>query len=183
MKYQITKQYAKDTEKLLAEFNEYSDAIFFIERKLLSDKEKHLNLIYRLFDNQKLIKDFNKENITSKISPAQYAEGDNFLPHSLGPYHVSKDQAVNPLAAFIDLNDAELFVEDKLTSTQEIINYSIFNNGVLITTMNQRVKKQSISDETSQGQASSFQPTPLNTSPRPPGTPPVWIKDEKEDKK
>jgi len=185
MKYKITKQFARDTEKILAEFNEYQDAIFFIERKLLSDQEKHLNLIYRLFDDQKLLKDFNKEKITSTISPAQYAEGDNFLPNSIGPYKVSKDnQAIHALAGFVDLNDAELFVEDKLTTTKEEINYSIFNNGVLISTSNQRVKTQSVSgDTTTQAQVSSFRPTPLNVSPRPPGVPHGWVKDEKEDKK
>src|SRR5690349_9215851 len=113
MKYKITKQYAKDAENPLAEFCEYNDASFFLERKLLSDEEKKLIIIYRLYDNYKLLKEFNKEKISTRINTAQYAEGNRDLPDSLGPFKVSKDDSRSPaLAAFIDLNDAELFVED-----------------------------------------------------------------------
>lgn len=186
MKYKVTKQYARDVETPLAEFCEYDDASFFIERKLLSDEEKNLKLIYRAFDNYKLLKEFNKEKITSPINTAQYAEGDSYLPNSLGPFKVSKDDpAANALAAFTDLNDAELFVEDKLTHTTAITTYYIFNNDVLITEMNQRIKRQTQSEQGSQGkaQAASFKPTPLATSPRPSGMPATWFKDEDEDKK
>lgn len=35
----------------------------------------------------------------------------------------------------------------------------------------------------SQGKQASFRPTPLATTPRPPGTPPKWIKDDEEEGK
>jgi hypothetical protein len=184
MKYKITAQYAKDEEKPLAAFCEYNDANFFLERKFLADEERGLILIYRLFENQKLLKEFNKEKITSRINAAQYAEGDRDLPDPLGPYKISKDNlTAHALASFTNLKDAELYIEDKLTHTKEITTYYIFDKEVLITQMNQRIKKQSIPDESTQGkgQTASFRPTPLNTSPRPPGTPPMWIKDDKED--
>lgn len=185
MKYKITKQYARDVELPLAEFCVYDDAIFFLERKILSDDEKYIKLIYRLFDNQKLLKEFNKEKINSAINVAQYASGDRDLPDSLGSFKVSKDNLViHVFAAFTDLMDAELFIEDKLTQITELTTYYIFNNEILITQLNQRIKKRSIAEEGNQGkgQAASFRPTPLNTSPRPPGTPPIWVRDEKEDK-
>lgn len=184
MKYKISMQYARGVENPLAEFSEQKDAEFFIERKCLSDDEKNVILIYRLFDNQKLLKEFNKEKITSRIDPAQYAEGDMYFPKSLSPYKVSKDNlTAHALAVFTDLSDAELFVEDKLTHTTAITTYYIFDKDVLMTEMNQRIKKRSQQEEGSQGkgQSSSFRPTPLNTSPRPPGTPPNWVKDENDD--
>lgn len=142
MKYKITKQYAKDIENFLAEFSVYNDAIFFIERKLLADEEKGITLIYRLYDDQKLIKEFNKEKITSRIHSAQYAEGDRDLPDSVGSFKVGReDQEISILAIFTDLSDAELFVEDMLTHTVAIITYCIFNKDTLLIKMNQRIKK------------------------------------------
>lgn len=185
MKYQITKQYARDLENLFAEFTEEHDAKFFIERKLLADDEKSLLLIYRLYENHKLINEVNKEKIQTQINHAQYAEGDRDLPYSLGPFKVCKEASTaSALAAFIELNDAELFVEDKLTHTTAITTYFIFNHENLIIEINQRIKKQSQVKDGAQGRTStaSFRPTPLNTTPRPPGTPPPWLKDEDEDK-
>src|SRR4029078_11532364 len=116
MKYKITKQFARDAENLLAEFVESDDASFFIKRKLLSDEEKSLNVIYRMFENQKLLNEFNKEKIKTRINNPQYAAGDRYLSDLLGPIKVCKDNPNEPaLAVFTDLNDAELFVEDKLT--------------------------------------------------------------------
>ncbi len=186
MKYKITKQYARDSEHPLAEFSEHQDAIFFIERKVLSDDERSLKLIYRLFDSDKLLKEFNKEKITSVISAGQYASGDRDLPISLGPFKVSKDNsAVHAIAGFSDLEDAELFAEDKLTQESELTTYYIFNKEILLSQLNQRIKTRAMAEEGSQGkgQAASFRPTPLNTSPRPPGTPAKWMRDEKEDEK
>src|SRR5579862_9568596 len=121
MRYKTTKQYAQDTEKLIAEFHHSDDANFFIERKLISDAESSLKLIYSLFDDQNLIKEFNKEKINSFIRPGAYAEGDQYLPDSFGQYKISKDDlASHAHAGFVELNDAELFVEDKLTHSNAI---------------------------------------------------------------
>ena len=91
MKYKITKQYAQDIEKLVAEFHYVDDANFFIERKIIADNEKKATLIYRLFDDQKLINEFNKDRIKSAILPGEYAEGDKFIPDAFGLYKVSKE--------------------------------------------------------------------------------------------
>lgn len=143
MQYKITRQYAQDAENLLAEFLDHAEAIFFIDRKILFDAEKNAILIYRLFDHEKLIREFNKEKINSGIRNAEYAEGDKFFPNSMGPYKVSKDSsALNALAAFVRLDDAEFFVEDKLTQLSIITTYYIFRDDEIIAEMNQRVKKK-----------------------------------------
>lgn len=186
MKYKITKQFAQDTEKLIAEFHDSDDANFFIERKLLSDAEKNVKLIYRLFDDQKLLKEFNKEKINSIIRSGEYAEGDKYLPDSFGHYKISKDNlAAHAHAGFVELNDAELFVEDKLTHSNVITTYYVFNKDKKIAELNQRVKKQTESEGGGQGkgQTASFRPTPFNTTPGPTGMPRTSVKDEKEDKK
>ena len=188
MKYKITKQYAHDNEKLTAEFRHVEDANFFIERKSMSDAEQKIKLIYRLFNDQQLIKEFNKEKINSIIRPGEYAEGDTYLPDNFGRYKISKTNFANEAhAAFVELNDAELFVEDKLTLTSDIVTYFIFNNDTIISEMNQRVKKQIEPKDTQggqgKGQNASFRPTPFNLAPRPLGVPPSSFKDEKEEKK
>jgi hypothetical protein len=185
MRYKITKQYAQDTEKLIAEFQGIEDAKFFLERKNIADSEKNIKLIYRLFDDQTLINEFNKEKMNSLIRPGTYAEGDNFLPDSFGHYKISKDNLVaHAHAGFTELNDAELFVEDKLTHSTIMTTYYIFNNDEKIAELNQHVKKLKESEGGSQGKSetASFRPTPFNTSPRPQGIPPTSVKDEKDEK-
>lgn len=184
MRYKITRQYAQDIEKLIAEFHDSDDANFFLERKLIADAEKNIKLIYRLFDGQKLIKALGKEKINFSIRPGQYADDDQFLPDSFGQYKISKaNSAVHAQAAFTELNDAELFVEDNLTYTNVVTTYYIFNNDNMIAELNQHVKKQRDSEGGNQGkgQTTSFRPTPLNTSPHPPGIPHSTLKDEKDE--
>lgn len=184
MRYKITKQYAQDIEKLIAEFHGSDDANFFLEKKLIADAEKNIKLIYRLFDDQRLLKTLGKEKINSLIRPGQYADEDQFLPDSFGQYKVSKgNSAAHAHAAFTELNDAELFVEDNLTHANVAVTYYIFNNDNIIAELNQYVKKQRESEGSSQGkeQTASFRPTPLNTSPRPPGMPHSTLKDEKDE--
>lgn len=185
MKYKISKQFARDVENPVAEFSDYDDACFFIERKIMSDNEKGLILIYRLFEEYKVLQEFNKEKINGRINAAQYAEGDRDFPRSIEPIKVCKDDPNAPAhARFIDLKDAELFIEDKLTQTTAITTYYIFDNDILTAELNQRIKKQAApAGEGSQGKGnvSSFKPTPFNTAPRPQGSPPAWFKDENDD--
>jgi hypothetical protein len=198
MKYKVTQQFAKGEELALASFLELNEAIFFINKKIISDTENHKTLIYHLFDGQKLFKDFNVDKVNCIVRPGQYTSLDRDLPNTIGPFCVSTDQSpIHAFAAFTDLADAELYVEEKLTHANETpnskdelggkneIKYYIFKNNVLITVMDQHVKRQIQENETKQGQgqSSSFRPTPFNTSPRPAGAPHAWVKDDdKEDK-
>jgi hypothetical protein len=144
MEYKVTKQYAQDREIFLAEFTDKNDALFFIQRRILADDENNIKLIYRLFDEKKLLDEFNKEKISSVIRVGEYASGDKLFSKTLGPFHVCKIQSnLPPHAAFIRLNDAELFVEDKLTQEKDIITYYIFNADKLIAELNQRIKQRS----------------------------------------
>lgn len=152
MRYKITKQYAQDIEKLIAEFQDYEDANFFLERKLITDAEKNITLIYRIFDDQRLLKTLGKEKIHSFIQPGQYADEDQFLPDSFGQFMISKNHLVaHAHAAFIELSDAELFVEDNLTRANVITTYYIFNHESMIAELNQFVKKQIKSDGSNKG--------------------------------
>lgn len=186
MKYKITKQYANDTEKLLAAFNNIKDANFFLERKIIFDNEKNIKLIYRLFNDQQLLKEFNKEKINSVIRTAEYADDGMYLPELSGPFTVSKDNtASHAYATFIELNDAELFVEDNLTHADTTTTYYLFKNGTIISEVNKYIKKLSESQSDTAkgtGQSASFNPTPFNTTPQPSGMPRAWLKDEKDDK-
>lgn len=191
MKYKITQQYAKGEEQLIASFLEENEALFFIEKKILSDSEKHTTIIYRLFDGQKLFQTFNKEKMNCVIRRGRYESLDQDLPSFIGPFSVSKENAaIYSFATFSDLNNAEFFVEEKLIhpNNKKETTYYIFEKNALIRQMDQHVKKKLLDNESNQGkgQSSSFRPTPLNTTPRPPGSPHTWIKDNggtKDDEK
>src|SRR3990167_7283818 len=103
MQYKVTKQYIKDIELPLAEFVDGNDAELFITNK--PDTYKASLLIYRLYNNSKLVSIYNKHK--SPFSPAQYANGDIDLPeHFAEPYRVtyqSTDKREYILATFHDL--------------------------------------------------------------------------------
>lgn len=189
MKYQITRQYARDEEKPLAEFCDFNDAKTFLGKRLFFDEMQNIKIIYRLFKDKKLFREFNKEKINTPINRAQYAQEDRDLPDSfLFRFKViMHEKQAAPFATFDNLNDARIFVEEKLVADSESavnFNYNMFDNSMLLETWNQGmlndIKKQ---NEGSQGKARaiSFRPTPFNTSPRPPGSPPPWIIDIDED--
>jgi hypothetical protein len=183
--YKVTKQYAKDDEIPLASFFDLNDAIFFLERKILDDSDKYITIIYRIFDDREVIKVYNKEKINGLIRYAKFASLDNDLPHSIGPFKISKDQLLTDvIATFADLNNAEFFIEEKLTHSNNELTYYIFNNDSLLTQMNKNIKTQTVQGDDKQGKGPStvFRPTPFNIAPRPAGMPPIWLKDNNEEK-
>lgn len=187
MQYKVTKQYARDSESPLAEFNDINDAKLFIEEKIDLDALLNTKIIFRLFDRDHLINEFNKEKINVPISRAQYAEGDAFIPKSFSfSYKVTgqSQQAVEkPLAEFNNVEDAKIFINAKLSRdamSQLAITYQLFSSAQLM----EKFEPIDSSFKTqSQGQknAASFRPTPLSTTPRPLGTPPKWLIDEEDD--
>jgi hypothetical protein len=196
MQYKTTRQYARDEEKPLAEFCDLNDARIFIERKLFSDEMQKLRLIYRIFNGTKLLNEFNREKFDSTIYKPQYASGDRDLPDSfLNSFKIIKEIAgttEKSFAEFSNLNDAKLFIEAKLvadTKLDDNLKYIIFDNNIFLEEWDQgaigEIKKQT-QDIQGKARAVSFRPTPLNTSPRPPGSPPPWVidlDDEKDDEK
>lgn len=193
MQYKITKQYSRDDELPLAEFHNLEDAQLFIDKKSAIDEKHYIKLIYRIYDPNKLLFEFNKEKINGPIKKGLYADQERDLPISfmnafkiiIKPYPENKK---NILAEFNNINDAKIFIEAKLvldSSMNVNITYGIFNQALFAEEWSQNtvnvIQKQ---NQESQGKkrAASFRPSPFSTIPQPPGSPPRWIIDEDEDK-
>ena len=92
-------------------------------------------------------------------------------------------------AEFLDLYDAQFYVEKKLSADADLnvkVIYCIFDADKCLSVFDPNKTDYSSapdSDSGGKGNTSSFRPTPLDMTPRPPGTPPIWIKDDEEDKK
>src|SRR5437899_3101659 len=93
------------------------------------------------------------------------------------------------IAEFNDTNDAKLFINAKLMEDARLkvkVTYRLLEGMDLL----EEFTEAQGTTETSGGgsgagagsqQRSSFQPTPFNASPRPPGVPPNWLKDDDKD--
>jgi hypothetical protein len=94
-----------------------------------------------------------------------------------------------PVAEFNDANDAKLFINARLELDARLkvkVIYRLFESGELIEEFSESSSEQGSASSSGAGtqQRSSFQPTPFNATPRPPGMPPNWLKDEEDkDKK
>lgn len=90
------------------------------------------------------------------------------------------------IAEFNDTNDAKKFIQEKLAEDARLkvkATYRLLEGmDVLEEFTESQVTDTSSSSSSSSsggaGQRSSFQPTPFNATPRPPGMPHNWIKDE-----
>jgi len=98
-------------------------------------------------------------------------------------------RAVNtpPIAEFNDTRDAELFIQAKLSDDARLkvkATYKLLEGMDVLKEFSelQNVNIEEDTTSSSSQQRSSFQPTPFNAAPRPPGMPHNWVKDE-EDKK
>lgn len=177
MQFKATKQFAREDEKPFAEFKELVHAELFIQNKIAADNMQSTKLVYRIYQNDKLLRELNKEQLKVPLKPGQYAEGDNFMPRSLAlPFSVFEQ--ANSLGTFESEEDAKLFAQGLLSLDRGKV-FKIYHANNLITEMSANDLTESSSGK---GQAASFRPTPLQTAPRPPGTPPKNYSDD-EDKK
>jgi|SRR5579885_31669 hypothetical protein len=88
-------------------------------------------------------------------------------------------------AEFRELNDARLFITNKMQSDASLnvkVVYTIYDSDKIIEIFDPDKVNFSSQEQGSQGKTASFRPTPLNTAPRPPGTPQKWIRDEDDEK-
>jgi hypothetical protein len=186
MQYTLTKQYARDIETPFAQFIDSNDANIFIQKRISIDETFNVKLIYSMFNNNCVSCEFNSGKINISSGRIKNEDIETVLLSYSGPFKITKKSAkLNELlvAQFSDLYNARIFVE-AICSHNTLNNhdsvYSIFNDDIFLEEWNQEksglIKEQT---QTSQGQARSitFRPTPFNTSPRPPGSPPPWIKD------
>ncbi|HSW70337.1 MAG TPA: hypothetical protein VLI69_09345 [Gammaproteobacteria bacterium] len=96
------------------------------------------------------------------------------------------------IAEFMDASDAKIFIQGKLLEDARVkikVTYRILEG---MDVLEEFTEADIISSGGSGGssgagagsqQRSNFQPTPLNMSPRPPGSPPNWLKDDEADDK
>ena len=193
MQYKMTKQYARDMETPLAEFGNLSDAELFINTKSALDKSKYLKLIYRLYENDNLLREYNKETMNAPFARAQYAQSDLDLPRNFaGPFSILNQNNVNNadaiIAKFCNIDDAKIFIEVQITTNNasEKISgaYFIFKDAQLIEKIDRNSidsQQSSSSQETQEQQKkSAFRPTPLTTSLR--LGPSKWTANEEDDK-
>lgn len=184
MKYQVTKHYLKTKEALIASFFDLNDAKIFIAEKLKCDDINRTNILYRLYDDNELIQEFNHENLS--LIDAEDAE--TFSNHQL-PYQV-KIQAINALdrisvAYFNDEDDANLFVAAKCyrdDKSHACDTFLIFKNQILSTTLNKNIlDNQALKDRLSSGNGHGATLSPLSTRPTPAGGPPDYWIDKNDD--
>jgi len=94
-------------------------------------------------------------------------------------------------AQFDDINDAKLFINAKLLEDARIkvkAIYRLLEGADLLEEFSEAQAAGGVSSSSSAAtggsqQRSSFQPTPFNVSPRPPGMPSNWIKDDDKKEK
>ncbi len=108
-------------------------------------------------------------------------------------YKVTKQYARGtdvPVAEFNDINDAKIFVFARLAEDAKLkvkVTYRLFEGIEMLEEFSESPASASggvsQTSGSSAGQKSSFQPTPFNAAPRPPGMPHNWIKDDEEKSK
>lgn len=195
MQYKITRQYARDVEMPLAEFNSLGDANFFLTAKLESDAELHVTAIYRLYKDENLLNEINRDKINVFGVPARYFSEEGVQSIHPNAYKVAAQDLVNspePCANFIELKDARLFIERKLPvdlTANKKITYQILKSNQMLEKFDPvkpaaTGKKEDDTQGSVGGTANKigFHPTPFNTVPRPAGSSPGWIKETSREK-
>jgi hypothetical protein len=101
-------------------------------------------------------------------------------------YKVTKQYGAGremPCDQFKDLASAQAFVQEKIREDISLkikAIYRIYEWDDLLQAFDSETTEISPQSDGSQGQGkgASFRPTPLNSSPRPPGMPHHWLKDD-----
>ncbi|MCH9756232.1 MAG: hypothetical protein K0U37_03430 [Gammaproteobacteria bacterium] len=195
MNYKITEQYARGEEKLIAEMNGLNEAKLLIRKKSAFNEDAKKKVIYRIYNNDKLLHEVNYEGIS--VAYAQYAEGNVDFNISNGlifrvMVNVMDTSEKEIIAQFREQTDASLFVTckceiNKGNSSHQSDLFFIFKDKVLIDTINQtklleREKKSEGSGRNEKG--SAYHLSPLSQRPTPGGGPPdYWVKNKAEDDK
>ncbi|MGQ3892651.1 hypothetical protein [Legionella sp. CNM-4043-24] len=188
MNFRVSQQYAHGEEKLLAGFSDAGEARIFMTQKSNIAEEEHKRVIYRMYDDDELVQEVNKENIC--VTHASYAENGIDYDDSGLVYHLmmkSMDSTdKQEFARFADKDDARQHVIWTLESGGESIKsavFLLFKDNMLIDTLNlNTIRHQQQRAQISDGSASTRHLSPLPTRPTPGGGPPDYWVDDKEDK-
>ena len=188
MNYKVTAQFPRGEEKLVAAFNAFQDATFFLTQKISVDELQAKKKMYRLYDDTVLLREFNPLNIS--VAYAQYADGDSdFINQPRFLFNLTIQTTASKrrnIANFNDIDDANLFISEKCAIDMAVNDsdlFCIFKDDVLMKSLNKIIlanqKIESSGSSANQSMA-TFNPTPTPTRPTPPGGPSdCWI--EKED--
>lgn len=111
MHYKVFIQYGRGSDLLSAQFKDLADAKLFIERKLVNDASQHSRVIYRLYDMDVLIKEYDsaKEPVQSDQAATQQGSqgkgsGASFRPT---PFNTTPRPAGTPQKWIIDPDEEE----------------------------------------------------------------------------
>jgi hypothetical protein len=194
MQYKITRQYARDVEMPLAEFDAAADAKFFLKVKLAQDAELHIAAIYRLCKDGELLAEINKSNINVAGIPARYFLEEENQPVQPHFYKVAK-QVLSSMPVFcmkfIEIKDAKLLIEKMLIvnrAANEKITYRLFKGDLFLEKFDPHKiiaptkPEEGAGFKKDESNAVTFHPTPFNKMPRPAGSSPSWIKEQAKKK-
>lgn len=192
MNYKTTEHYTKGEEKFIAEFLHQKDATLFLTQKSALSEEERKKIIYRLYDDNELLKEINKSN--TSVSYAKYAENTVGFSNQSFMFHVMlkafNNSQKETIAQFNEKYDAILFIICKLSLDKNIHQQDLFylyKNTVLIETLNKAIletRKKESQRSGANEQESGYHLSPLSTRPTPGGGPAdYWVKrnDDKED--
>lgn len=189
MHYKVTEHYARGEEKLIAEFNELNEARLFMTKKSAVDEEARKKIIYRIYNDQELLHELNKENISTTY--ANYAEGNGdfnnaapFIFQVMAKTMTSLEKKI--IAQFNDKNDATLFILGKIKADKTIHDndlFFIFKDKILIDTVNKTIAANREKESSrSSGNEKSRTLSPLPTRPTPGGGPAdYWVEKRDDD--
>lgn len=174
MIYNVTKLFLKTKEALIATFADLKDAEAFIATKLAQDEINHLNVLYRIYDENELIREFNKE-LQASIEPD---DAETFSKAQFS-YNVQVQSLPSLeriiLACFNDKDDASLFITNKCSGEAKSDSgntFFIFKEQVLLATLNRAIMDHKIlKDSEPSGQSTGATLSPLSRRPTPPGGP------------
>ena len=189
MNYKITEQYSRSEEKLIAEFAELHNARLFIAKKSSVDDEERKKIIYRIYDSDDLLHEFNNVNISTGYS--KYAEGNGNL-NNTAPF-IFQVRAGNTdslerteIAQFHVNTDAILFIATKFEADNTVYHNTVFliyKGQILIDTINKAIiekRKSGGVDGSEKGSRASL--SPLSTRPTPGGGPlDYWVEKNEDD--
>ena len=190
MQYTVTQQFERGEENPIAEFTDSNDAHVFLSKKLAQADLEKLRLIYRIYDDSELVGEINPDQISTAYS--QYAEGNSDLTSLAFDFAVmikaEGSEVKKQLASFKDKSDASLFIISKCAADDGIKDndlFFIYKGDSLIDTSNKIITsaRKRVSERSKFGEkGATFKPSPLQTRPKPPGSPgDFWVEEEDED--
>ena len=186
MNYKMTSQYARGEEKLIAAFNDLNEARFFMAKKSSVDDEERRRVIYRIYDDQELLYELNKEGIA--MTHAKYAEGNGDLNNTTPFIFQVLLQTITSLeretiAQFKNKTDASLFVACKIEADDRVHDndlFFIYKGKILIDTINKTIIANRKTE--SGGNPKGYHLSPLSTRPTPGGGPAdYWVETKDDD--